>query len=65
MGLYRYKAKKGPGKVITSVITAGSKEEAVDKISKMGYMPVLVEVTGSQPRRPAVTWAPCGCAAPT
>lgn len=43
MGLYRYKAKKGPGKVITSVIAAGSKEEAVDKISKMGYMPVLVE----------------------
>ncbi|MCK4993803.1 MAG: type II secretion system F family protein [Candidatus Omnitrophica bacterium] len=47
MGLYRYKAKKGPDKVITSVIAAGSKEEAVDKISKMGYLPVLVEVSGS------------------
>ena len=46
MGLYRYKAKKGPGKVITSVIAAGSKEEAVDKISKMGYMPVLVVDAG-------------------
>ncbi|MFH1093897.1 MAG: type II secretion system F family protein [Candidatus Omnitrophota bacterium] len=48
MGLYRYKAKKGPGKVLTSVITAGSKEEAVDKISKMGYMPVLVEDASSE-----------------
>ncbi len=48
MGLYRYKAKKGPGKVITSVIAAGSKEEAVDKISKMGYMPVFVEDADSE-----------------
>ena len=48
MGLYRYKAKKGPGKIITSVIAAGSKEEAIDKISKMGYMPVLVEDVRSE-----------------
>jgi len=48
MGLYRYKAKKGPEDIITSVISAASKDEAIDKISKMGYMPILVEDAGSE-----------------
>lgn len=43
MGLYRYRAKKGPDKEIKSVIRAASKEEAVDRISKMGLLPVQVE----------------------
>lgn len=48
MGLYKYRAKKGPEDIITSVINAASKEEAIDKISKMGYLPISVEDVRSE-----------------
>lgn len=43
MGLYKYKAKKGPNNIINSVINAGSQKEAIEKISEMGYLPMSVE----------------------
>ncbi len=47
MATFRYRAKKGPGKIIESVISAASKEEAVEKISQMGYLPVKIEEAGT------------------
>lgn len=43
MGLYKYKAKKGPNKIINSVINAASHQDAIDKISEMGYLPMHIE----------------------
>ncbi len=43
MATYKFRAKKGPEKVIDSIIEASSRDDAIEKISQMGYMPVLVE----------------------
>ena len=43
MAKYKFKAKKGPQEIIESEIVAESKEEAIEKISQMGYLPVKVE----------------------
>lgn len=43
MSVYKYKAKKGPNKVINAVINAVSRQEAIDKISEMGYLPIAIE----------------------
>ncbi|MFH1062059.1 MAG: type II secretion system F family protein [Candidatus Omnitrophota bacterium] len=43
MSLYKYKAKKGPNKIINSVINAVSRQEAIEKISEMGYLPMSIE----------------------
>ncbi|MBU1086231.1 MAG: type II secretion system F family protein [Candidatus Omnitrophica bacterium] len=43
MGLFKYKAKKGPNKIIKAVINASSRQEAIDKISEMGYLPMFIE----------------------
>jgi type II secretory pathway component PulF len=43
MSIYKYKAKKGPNKVINAVINAASRQEAIDKISEMGYLPIAIE----------------------
>jgi len=43
MGLFKYKAKKGPHKIIKAVINASSRQEAIEKISEMGYLPMFIE----------------------
>jgi type II secretory pathway component PulF len=43
MAIFKYKAKKGPKQIVNSVINAASREEAINKISEMGYMPINVE----------------------
>ncbi|MFH1459967.1 MAG: type II secretion system F family protein [Candidatus Omnitrophota bacterium] len=54
MATYKYKAKKGPGKIINAQISAASREEAVERISQMGYMPVRIELAeGTEGLAPA------------
>ncbi|MFH0731471.1 MAG: type II secretion system F family protein [Candidatus Omnitrophota bacterium] len=43
MPIYKYKAKKGPQDVREDRIHAQSEAEAIDKISRMGYLPVSIE----------------------
>jgi general secretion pathway protein F len=43
MSIYKYKAKKGPHKIINAVINASSRQEAIEKISEMGYLPMSIE----------------------
>ena len=47
MAEYKFKAKKGPKDIVESKVMAESKEEAIDKISQMGYLPVKVEKNDS------------------
>ena len=43
MSLFKYHAKDGP-KDVEGVVEAQAKEEAIEKINQMGYLPVRVEV---------------------
>ncbi|OIO37163.1 MAG: hypothetical protein AUJ72_05095 [Candidatus Omnitrophica bacterium CG1_02_46_14] len=42
---YAYKAKKGPSEIVQGVIEAASQEDAVDRLSDRGLLPVFVEET--------------------
>ena len=42
MPIFHYKAKKGPRDIIESTIEARTKEDAISKISNMGYVPMRV-----------------------
>jgi len=42
MPTFHYKAKKGPQDIVESTIQAKTKEEAISKISSLGYVPVRV-----------------------
>jgi len=42
MPKFNYKAKKGPEEIVENVIEAATKEEAVSRIHKMGYVPIKV-----------------------
>lgn len=55
MAIYKYKAKNGPHDVVTGSVEALSENEAIDKISRMGYLPLRVEEeeSGKRERRPA------------
>jgi type II secretory pathway component PulF len=43
MPIYKYRAKKGTGETVEDRIEAASKEEAIEKLSLMGYIPVHIE----------------------
>ena len=43
MPIYKYRAKKGTGETVEDRIEAVSKEEAIEKLSLMGYLPVYIE----------------------
>jgi len=43
MPRFYYRAKKGPVEIIEGVIEAAHKDEAVEKINRLGCLPVLVE----------------------
>ncbi len=43
MSIYKYRAKKGPESTIEGTVGAESKEEAIEKINQMGYVPVRVQ----------------------
>jgi len=53
MATYKYRAKKGPGKVTEAIIVANSKEEAVEKIAQLGYIAVKVEEINAQAASPS------------
>lgn len=55
--IFKYRAKKGPDGVIEGTIEAKTKEEAIEKVSSMGYLPMLMEE-----HRPAPGTAPAGAA---
>jgi type II secretory pathway component PulF len=48
MPLYKYRAKDGPEHIVEGQIEAKNKEEAIEKINQMGYLPVRLgeEVVG-------------------
>lgn len=43
MPKYFYRAKKGPSEIVEDVIEAHNRDEAIDKISHFGYLPVFIE----------------------
>ncbi|MBI4358371.1 MAG: type II secretion system F family protein [Candidatus Omnitrophica bacterium] len=63
MGTFRYRAKETSGNTIEGVVEAVTAQEAVDKINRLGYMPVRVEETAStkkeqpQPSTPSLSQA--------
>jgi len=58
MPKFSYKAKKGPAEIIKGVIEAGTSQEALAKLVKMGYVPIQIdeykEATGKEPLRLSV-----------
>jgi type IV pilus assembly protein PilC len=49
MPIFHYKAKKGPQDIIESTVEAKTKQEAISKISRMGYVPVRVHSSQEAP----------------
>jgi len=47
MPIYKYRAKKGPDSTMEGRIEAENKEEAIEKLSQMGYVPVRVQESES------------------
>lgn len=43
MGIFKYKAKKGPEEVVEGKVEAKDEAEAIEKISQMDYIPIKVE----------------------
>jgi type II secretory pathway component PulF len=43
MPVYRYLAKNGPNETVEGNIEAQSEKEAIEKISKLGYLPVRIQ----------------------
>jgi len=43
MPVFIYRAKQGPEKTLEGKVSAGSKEQAVEKLEKMGLVPIIVE----------------------
>lgn len=40
---YKYRAKKGPDDVVDGTLEARNKEDAIEKITQLGYLPVRIE----------------------
>jgi len=51
MPKFIYRAKRGPTEIVDDVIEAQSRDEAVEKISRLGYLPVLVEDATLRPAK--------------
>lgn len=45
MGTFKYRAKKSSGNTVEGIIEALNPDEALDKISELGYIPVRIEET--------------------
>lgn len=55
MSIYKYRAKNGPTNIVEGTVDAKTKDEAIEKINQMGYVPVRVEETvASEQRKTAV-----------
>lgn len=53
MPKYFYRAKKGPSEIIEDTVDAQNRDEAIDKISRFGYLPVVVEERAQAPQQKA------------
>ena len=49
MPVYKYRAKKGPDEVFEGRLEAQSREEAIEKISQTGFLPIDVETENKKP----------------
>ncbi len=62
MPRFYYRAKKGPSEIVDGTIEASNKDEAVEKINSLGYLPISVEdeasrkTAGKQEASPAVSF---------
>ena len=52
--LYKYRAKKGPDEIIEGKIEAANKDEAIEKLNQMEYLPIRIE----EDTHPAETVSP-------
>jgi type II secretory pathway component PulF len=43
MAIYKYRAKNGPTDILEGTIEAQSRSEAIEKVSRMGYLPMFME----------------------
>jgi type II secretory pathway component PulF len=43
MPVYKYRAKKGPNDIVEGRIEVHTEEEAIEKLSQMGYLPLRIE----------------------
>lgn len=55
MPLYNYKAVDKSGSIVQGEIKAASKKEALDELSKQGFLPIVVEESGSGEGRAALS----------
>ncbi|MBI5872528.1 MAG: type II secretion system F family protein [Candidatus Omnitrophica bacterium] len=55
MPKYIYRAKKGPTEIVKDVIEAQSKDEAVEKISRLGLLPLNIEEESAVAQKPGVS----------
>ena len=56
MPQFKYRAKEGEGKTVEGVIEAVTEDDAIEKVSQLGYLPVrVVEVNSSVVGEPAST----------
>ena len=55
MPKFSYRAKKGPEEIVNGIIEAGTSQEALSKLTNMGYVPVRIseytEAAGKKPLR--------------
>lgn len=58
MGTFKYRAKENSGNTVEGVIEALSSDEALDKISQLGYVPVRIEETKQEKSKPKETLPP-------
>lgn len=54
MPVYKYRAKNGPESIIEGTIEAKNKEEAIEKINQLGYVPVRIDVYTLSVKQPAL-----------
>jgi type II secretory pathway component PulF len=52
MPKFNYRAKKGPSDIVEGTLEAPGRDAAVERLSQMGYLPILVEEAASAPPPP-------------
>jgi type II secretory pathway component PulF len=60
MPTYKYRAKKGPETVIEGTIEARSQDEAVEKLSQQGYLPLRIDQQEEKPAQAKIIVAKKG-----
>jgi len=58
MATFKYRAKEKQGETIEGVIEAATKDEAVEKVSQLGYIPVRIEQTTAEKKKESTDTVP-------